>query len=81
MLTRLVLIASLNLQDIEKVGCRGVHFDDILVVFGHRIRQLRHLQLCRALHFSSEKLSAFFFFSLQLGAFEIEVKIERPTTG
>lgn len=80
-LTRLVLIASLNLQDIEKVGCRGVHFNDILVVFGHGVRQLCHLELRRALQFSSKKLSANSSIPLHLGAFEIDVKIEIPMTG
>jgi hypothetical protein len=48
-LTRLVLIPPLNLQDIEEVGCRGVHFDEILVVLDHGVRQIRYCELCRAL--------------------------------
>lgn len=44
-LTWLVLVLSLNLQDIEKVGCRGVHLDEILVVFGDRIGQIGYYEL------------------------------------
>lgn len=44
-LTWLVLVLSLNLQDIEKVGRRGVHLDEILVVFGDRISQIGYDEL------------------------------------
>lgn len=48
-LTRLVLVFSLNLQDIEKVGRGSVHLDEILVLFGHGIGQIFYNELCRAL--------------------------------
>lgn len=44
-LTRLVLVLSLNLQDVEKVGCRGVHLDEILAVLGHGIGQIGDYEL------------------------------------
>jgi len=41
----LVLVFALNLQDIEKVGRRGVDLDQILVIPGHRIWQIGDLEL------------------------------------
>jgi hypothetical protein len=39
----------LNLENIKEVGGGGVHFNDILVVFGDGIREVRDLELFRAL--------------------------------
>lgn len=44
-LTWLVLVLSLNLQDVEKVGRRGVHLDEVLVFFGDRIGQIFYYEL------------------------------------
>jgi hypothetical protein len=38
--TRLVLVFALDLEDVEKVGGRGVHLDQILVRSGDGIREV-----------------------------------------
>lgn len=49
MRTRLVLVFSLHLENVEEVGGGRVHLDDILVVLGGRIGQLSDFELARAL--------------------------------
>lgn len=43
MLTRLVLVLSLYLEDVEEVGGGGVDLDEIFIVFGDRVRQILDL--------------------------------------
>ena len=47
--TGLALVAALDLENVEKVGRRGVDLDEILVILGSRVRQLRDLEVRRAL--------------------------------
>lgn len=48
------MVFPLDLQDVEEVGCRGVHLDEILVRSGFGVRQLRHFELMRPLQAQSD---------------------------
>jgi hypothetical protein len=51
-LTRLVLVFALNLQDIKEVGRRGVDLDEVLVKGRLGVRELRHPELVGSLETS-----------------------------
>lgn len=55
--TRLVLVFPLDLEDVEEVCGRGVDLDDILVVLGHRVREVGDLELLGALFCKSARLA------------------------
>lgn len=38
--TRLILVFSLDLQDVEEVGRRGVNLDEVLIRLRRRVREL-----------------------------------------
>ena len=49
LLTGLVLVFPLDLEDVEEVGRRCVHLDHVLVILGRRIGDVCDLQLLGAL--------------------------------
>lgn len=40
-----MLILSLHLQDVEKVGCRGVNLDQVLIRLRHRVWKADDLEV------------------------------------
>lgn len=48
-LTRLVLVFALDLENVEKVGGGRVHLDEVLVVLGHGVWDVRDLEVRGAL--------------------------------
>lgn len=55
-LTRLVLVFPLDLEDVEEVGCRGVHLDQVVARTGHRIWEISNPEFLRTLWTGSDWL-------------------------
>jgi hypothetical protein len=47
--TWLKLVFPLDLQEVEKVGCCGMHLDDVLVWLGDGVRQGGYFEVMRTL--------------------------------